>query len=479
MRDFEAFYAAGIAANRGDDPYGRAIWKAEMAVPGVDTSHNETLPFVGPPAGLPLWRALARLPYDVAGRVWGASLALAFCVLLFGSLFLARAPERVPVLLGATVLGAASGPLISDVSLGQVALVCVAGVVAALLLLPTRAWLLAAAAAASAALAPNLAIVLIARLTDPRAVIAFGIAALGTAALMLQGQGLAGVARYLHLLSVHGAAEAATAIQITPSSLAVAFGTSTATFVRVFFAVVALGLTLVGLRRIAEPALRIGIASCALPFVVPFFHEHDFVLMLLPAIVCAIRARTGTLALSAIAATATGIDWLGLAQRPPSEPQAIVLAFAGALGFMLAAELRRESFAALVVPLAVAAVSLLARAHSVPIWPDALPPHWQPPAGASVSEVWGLEQRAVGLDAANPVWDLLRALSLGSCALLGFATYLTAKQPRLDVDVHEVVERREDTRIEILERVRVRRDLVFDEGDDRGNLVDDSADRIV
>lgn len=62
MRDFEAFYAAGVAANHGADPYGRAIWDAEKTIPGVDLSHNETLPFVGPPAGLPLWRALARLP---------------------------------------------------------------------------------------------------------------------------------------------------------------------------------------------------------------------------------------------------------------------------------------------------------------------------------------------------------------------------------------------------------------------------------
>ena len=150
MRDLEAFYSAGVVSNRGEDPYGRAIWGAEQGLPGIDSSHNETLPFVGPPAGLPLWRTLATLPYDVAGRTWGVILAVALLVVVFGSMALAGAPRDAFILLGVTVFSAAYGPLISDVALGQVALISAAGIVATLVLLRTRRRLLAAVSAACA-----------------------------------------------------------------------------------------------------------------------------------------------------------------------------------------------------------------------------------------------------------------------------------------------------------------------------------------
>jgi hypothetical protein len=141
-----------------------------------------------------------------------------------------------------------------------------------------------------------------------------------------------------------------------------------------------------------------------------------------------VRARGATLAFSAIVATAAGVDWLGLAQRPSAGVQTVMLCIACALGFALVSESRRESFAGLCVPFAVIVAALLARTHPAPVWPDTLPLHWQAPAGASVSEVWALEQRVGGLDATNPVWSLLRALTLLSTALLGVATWMTGKQ---------------------------------------------------
>jgi hypothetical protein len=152
------------------------------------------------------------------------------------------------------------------------------------------------------------------------------------------------------------------------------------------------------------------------------------VLLVLPALCCAVRARGATLAFAAIVATAAGVDWLGLAQRPSAGVQTVMLCIACALGFALASGSRRESFAGLCVPFAVIGAALLARTHPAPVWPDTLPLHWQAPAGASVSEVWALEQRVGGLDATNPVWSLLRALTLLSTALLGVATWMTGKQ---------------------------------------------------
>lgn len=430
MRDFEAFYSAGVVANRGEDPYGRAIWSAERTIPGVDTSHDETLPFVGPSAGLPLWRALARLPYDVAGRIWGAIMALALLTIVFGSASLAGAQKRPSLLLGIAIFSAAFGPLISDVALGQVALLAAAGIVGALVLLRTRVWLAAAIPTAIAALQPSLVLPLIARAGNARALAAFACGAVIFGALMLANGGVSGIANYLHLLSIHGASEAATVIQITPQGIARGFGAPPALLetLRVGFAALAIVLTVAAMRQLYDPTLRTGIASCALLFVIPFVHEHDFVLLVLPALCCAVRARGATLAFAAIAATACGVDWLGLAQRPSSAMQTVVLSTACALGFALVAGKQKSSWAGLSMPFFVIAAAMFAHGHPAPVWPDTLPPHWQPPAAAGVTEVWSLEQRAGGLDATNPIWSVLRALTLLSAALLGVATWMTGKQ---------------------------------------------------
>jgi hypothetical protein len=432
MRDFEAFFSAGTVANRGEDPYGRAIWSAERTVPGVDDSHDEALPFVGPSAGLLLWRLLARLPYDIAGRVWGAILALALLTIVFGTASLARAPRRPSVVLGIAIFAGAFGPLSSGVALGQVALLAAAGIVGSLVLLRSRAWLAAAIPALVGALQPSLILVLVARATDRRALAAFGTGAALFGALTLASGGFAGIVRYLQLLSVHGASEAATVIQITPAAIARGFGTPPGVIAVVRFGSAALtaALTIAAAFHLRDPTLRVCVASCGLLFVIPFVHEHDFVLLVLPALYCAIRARGATLAFAAIAATACGVDWLGLAQRPSSLGQSLALSTACALGFALAAGLRRASWTGLCIPFAVMAAALLARAHPVPVWPDTLPLHWQPPAGATISEVWGLEQRAAGLDARNAAWSVLRALTLLSAALLGIATWMTGKQER-------------------------------------------------
>jgi len=268
-------------------------------------------------------------------------------------------------------------------------------------------------------------------------------------AAMLASGGIAGIASYLQLLAAHGAAEAAIVIQITPAGIALGFGVTPDVAKLAGYGVAVLGLVLAVLmiRRVDDPAVRVGIAACALPFVVPFFHEHDFVLAVLPAIMCAIRARGRTLAFAAFSATACGVDWLGLGQRSNGEAQSLALACACALGFALIAELRREALFALAVPVVVACVAAFARTHPIPVWPDELPPRWHAPAGASVSEIWGLEQRVAGLSAVDPVWSVLRVLALASSAMLGLATFLTARRDS-DVDVHEIVERRQRTGLE-------------------------------
>ncbi|MBV8355697.1 MAG: DUF2029 domain-containing protein [Candidatus Eremiobacteraeota bacterium] len=430
MRDFEAYYSAGVVAQHGGDPYGRDIWEVERTIPGVDPSHNETLPFVGPPASLFLWRTLALLPYSIAGRVWGATMALTMMALILASLELAGAQRRPDILIGAYIFVGSYGPLTSDIALGQVALLSGAGVVLTLLLFRTRRWWTAAFSALAAALQPNLGLVLVV-VRDARAWAAFALGfILFAAATALEG-GLPGFVRYLDLLRAHGAAEHAVVIQITPGSIAYGFGAgeTAARVVAVAAALAALVLVALALRAVRRMTARVALAICALPFILPFFHEHDFLLTILPALWCAIVARGRALGFAAFFAVASGIDWLGLGQRPLNALQSVVLCATCGLGFALVARLRAAAFAGLLVVPFVAAVSLIAATHPVPIWPDGLPPHWVPPVDADISRVWELSQIAAGLTAQVPLWDVLRALSLLSTALLGFAVYRISALP--------------------------------------------------
>ncbi len=182
-----------------------------------------------------------------------------------------------------------------------------------------------------------------------------------------------------------------------------------------------------------------------LPFVVPFFHEHDFVLLLLPALYCAIHAR-GTdariccvgehIVRRRLARPGTTAERRA-AEHRCSQPRA-------RSDSRLLAHMRRVAFAGLIVPLAVIAVSLIARTHPVPIWPDALPAGWHGPRRCERQRAMGTRTTRRRARTQDPVWAFLRLLSLISDALLGFALYRCL----LDVDVHEVVERREGVRVE-------------------------------
>ena len=157
---------------------------------------------------------------------------------------------------------------------------------------------------------------------------------------------------------------------------------------------------------------------------VPFFHEHDFVVELVPLIVLAVRARGAARAWAGVAAALICVDWLGVAQRPAAAAQIVALGIALACAFAAlgkGARFTRADLApfAAVVVLACAAVPL-GRAFPAPVWPDALPAGYRAPAAAGASAVWAGEQRAAGLAARQPAWGALRALPLAGCVVLGF-----------------------------------------------------------
>ena len=427
-RDFEAYYAAGATWNRGGDPWSRAIWSTEATIPGVDRTRDELLPFVGPAAELPLLGAVARLPYALAVKLWTLLLVVALLLVVLAS-FALGSGRGVRAIGAALLLAAAAGPAISALALGQAALIAAAGIAVALLALERGSVIGAAVASLAAATQPNLALVLLARLRDRSGIVAVGIACAAFAALTFAaGGGTRGFGTYLRVLSDHGLAERFDLIQFTPAAIAWSFGApapgAAAIGIAVsLVAVIAVVATIVRARLGPRDGTLLALA--ALPFAVPFFHEHDFVVELIPLTILALVARNGDRAWAGVAAGLILVDWLMLAQRVPAQPEVVLAGLAAACAFVAlgaGSRVRRSDLAAPVTVLLVAACALpLALAQPAPVWPDMLPPSFHAPAAADAPAVWAAEQRAAGLLAQVPSWGVLRAIPLAGCLLLGIA----------------------------------------------------------
>jgi hypothetical protein len=430
-RDFEAYYAAGATWNAGRDPWSRDVWLVERTIRGVDASHDELLPFVGPAASLPLWSLLARLPFEAAEGVWLTVLVVAVVTLVVAALAVAGVTLTGPTVFAALLFSAVTGPVISAVTLGQVALLAAAAVALAFLAFERRSpW--AVAAAFGAAIQPNLALPLAVRLTDRRSAAYLIAALLAFLVLTLSLGGPAGLAEYVRRLAVHGAVERFIVIQFSVPAVAASFGLSArnAVLAGEGFALLGLGAALAGALALrSRPALAAAFAIALLPLTVPFFHEHDFAIELIPVIVLVAAGDARVRVLTGVAAVCVLIDWLGLAQRPAGVPQTICLALALACAFAAlpgpGLQPRQSPRAPALATLA-AAVGLLLLAvplamhFPAPVWPDTLGP-FHATATMDASDVWGAEQQRAGLGAQVPAWGVLRAIPLAGCVLLAVA----------------------------------------------------------
>ncbi len=429
LRDFEAYWSAGSAWNAGENPYGRAIWNAERAVPGVDATRDEVLPFVAPPPAIALWSVVARLPYPIAAGLWSALLVIAALALVTVVVRASAAPSA-QAFLYASVLAVGFGPLTSDVALGQVALLAFLAAALASLPLP----LLPRVAASFVAFAqPNVAFGLVAPLGRNRATAGIALGALAAYALGAAFFGLRWPLEYATHLAEHARAERFGAIQFTPGAIAYGAGLSSvpAAAIAVACAAAAFLAAIVLWRRIGDPFARFAAIAALAPFVTAFFHEHDLVVAYAAAGWCALRTRGPLRSLALAATLLAAIDWLGLAQRPTGIAQSALLAAAATCAFVAlrgASEAfrRRELFGALTATTVVAFVFVIAAwlgaTHPAPVWPDALGA-FHAPSTASIAGVWAAEQQRSGLLAAEPVWAFLRALPLLGCALLALSVY--------------------------------------------------------
>jgi hypothetical protein len=422
MRDFEAYYAAGAAWNAGENPYGTAIWKAERRLDASAAAKNALLPFAGPPLLLPLYGAVARLPFGAANALWRAFLVLCTLALALAALRAARLPRTAFSFVAIGIAALGCGPLTSAVALGQIALpACTFAVIA--LTVPASGFF--------AWVQPNLAAVLISQWNRLGAMV-WWIA--GGAAFVA-----AGGAQYLHVLAALATAERFAAIQLTPAAIAygLGWGSRASQIAGWIVAGAAVLIWLLLVRRERGAAVRFCIASALLPLALPFAHEHDLAIAFFPAIYVTARCAPRLWPLAAAGALMLFTDWLGLAQRPDGALQTVLLAAAAGIAlFALRDDLRARTL--LVVPALCGAIALAAVAaarHPAPVWPDAMPPVARYFLGAA--QAWHAEQVATGLLARNVTWASLRALSLFGCVPLAWSAATLS-----DVDRPEAVERR-------------------------------------
>lgn len=408
------------------------MWRVERTLDGIDATRDELLPFVGPAASLPLWSLLARLPFDAARLVWLSLSLLALATLAGAAAALAQRRLTVTGALGALLFAALTGPLISAMALGQAALISVAAIAAALFALERRSPS-ALGAAVIAAIQPNLALVLAVRLTSRFGMLMLGGAAAAFVALTLvYGGGVGGALAYVQRLAEHGAGERFILIQFGVPAILASFHADahTAVIAGDVCALLALAVAAAFAWRFrTQPVYAAAFAIALLPWALPFFHEHDFVIEVIPAVVLAAAPALRARMLAGVASQCALVNWLNVAQRPDTAAQTVCLAGALACAFtLLPSRTPRESPAlpalAAAALLAVIAVPL-ALTFPAPVWPDTLGAfHAAPQLDASA--VWAAEQHAAGLDAAVPAWGALRAISLLGVLLLAFAAYVAA-----------------------------------------------------
>jgi hypothetical protein len=423
MRDFEAYYAAGALWNHGADPYSQAIWRVQRGLDGVDSQRYEALPFAGPPALLPVFGALARLPFAAANMLWRGVCVAALAALAFVTLRIAHLRMTLVSYIGIAVAALGFGPLTSAFALGQIALP--AFLFAALALLCTPAALFAW-------IQPNVGLTLLAQAFTRRWWVCAASGAIFFGACTV-AVGIGGMQHYVDVLHRHAAAEQFSGIQLTPAAIAYGFGAS-AQLASSIGTAVTLGAVccwLLAMRSALGTVARFGLTCALLPLAMPFFHEHDLLVLFVPAIVYSIRADSYGWPIAASGALLAATDWLGLAQRPDGTLQTFLLV--GALGAVLLALHDRLCIRMLTAPASILALigiaAIFAHAHAAPVWPDAmrtLPPGIE---SMDIASAWNAQQRAAGLFQHDWVWAALRALSLLGCALTAAAVMLSSKSP--------------------------------------------------
>ncbi len=337
---------------------------------------------------------------------------------------LRRSPFNV---FGLALAAAGFGAITNALALGQIALPVAAAVAISYAATRFGGKVLAATAAFAQ---PNLALALAGEFRRKNTALAL-IAAVALFALVCAGVSANGILAYALVLAAHATAEQFSAIQLTPAAIAYGFGAPAGIALAIGGATAAAAL-LLWLRAMVrfEDRLTLFVISCALvPFGAAFFHQHDLVILFVPAIALVLRAPVTVLPLAMSGALLCATNWIGLAQNPEATVQTLLLtgAFALALLALRGDFAYRELAVPAAILLLVTATGISASTHILPVWPDAmgtLPPHV---AALSAAAAWHAEQIATGLFTRHAFWSVLRCASLAGCVLLAYAAYRSAE----------------------------------------------------
>ncbi|HEV7180202.1 MAG TPA: glycosyltransferase 87 family protein, partial [Candidatus Baltobacteraceae bacterium] len=421
MRDFEAYYSAGRAFDAGADAYSPQLLTFERAVPGVDAHRQELLPFIGAPPTLPFWGLLARFDYVTSARIWMVCLSASLALLLACTAGLCGV--RALSLDGAILVLCALAfvPVTSDFVLGQPALVAYAAAAVAVFA-SARSVPVTALAAVVGSLQPNVALASVVAAGRRRGLAAFLLAAGGLYAIGAIAAGWAWPVAYFSALRAHGAAERFDVIQYAVPAISFGFGASQgqAAAVAAVIALAVLAVAVVAIFRTRDTMQRFVIACAALPLLTGFVHEHDLVLLFIPALWAMRTADARRAPLAVLAFGFAAVNSMDFAQQPGAAWQDLVLC-AGALAAVLAWSPQQtpRHYAAAGCALAVAAAcAWIGTHHPAPIWPNDMSAFHISP-GASSADMWRAEQLHTGLIRKEPAWALLRSIPLaGSIVLL-------------------------------------------------------------
>ncbi len=425
LRDFNAFYCAGAAIDRGADAYraeplGACERTPRPAAFGQGMA-NLAMPAPLPPYALAPFALLARLPYGPAATLWALILLAAFTLTVGAMQRLTGLPLPAVIAAFALVDGFAS------IALGQVAPFAIAAVAFAALLTEQGRDRAAAWVTAIAMIEPHVGLpaALALFVWRPQTRLPLALAGAFCIGLSLALTGLANNLEYVRaVLPAHAVSEIVNAKQFSLTYILHRFGLSDASALRAgnlsYLAMLALGIAVAPIvaRRSSSSGLIVAFPVAAALFGGPFAHIVQMAAalpaaLLLYARVPALRSTLG------IAIAMLAVPWVQFSTLGTLFPILAALTTAAIVAYLVDRRPLAVAGAALLSLLFLAAANGLVT-QLVPDPARLLAAQYDPRALAEAS--WGLYVRTVGtwnvaaFDLARlPTW-----LGIAAVACAGF-----------------------------------------------------------
>jgi hypothetical protein len=403
MRDFNAFYCAGVALDRGADPYRNEPLGACERAPRA-TWLNRGIPHLAAPAPLPPYalapfRLLAYLPYETAVVVWSLILFAAFGLTVWAL----RQVTRLPLVGLIAAFSLVDG--FAGWTLGQIAPIAVAAIALAAYFVERGHDRAATAALVIGMLEPHVALpaALAFFAWRPQTRLPLVAAAAACFALSLIAAGWNLNVEYVRsVLPAHAVSEIASNRQLSLTNIAYRFGASDALALRLgdasYFAMLAAGVLLAPVvARRAGAGLLAALPVAFVLFGGPFSHVVQTAAALPCALLLWARVPSTRLPLG-IALASLAVPWAQFSSLGALFPTLAAVA----VGFVVWAFVDRRPLA-IAFGAALASFYLIAIAASVtqriPDPAQALAASYDPRALAEAS--WGLYVHSVA------TWDVL------------------------------------------------------------------------